>query len=324
MVADPFFPKATRAHAIAKAEAFVTERLNGVDGLGAIFPAMVNSAQMYELLGYPKDHPNFIAARQSIEGLLVIDDNEAYCQPCVSPVWDTALAAHAMIEAGNEAEVKSAMAALDWLAPRQVLDVEGDWIVKRPNVRPGGWAFQYNNAYYPDLDDTAVIVMAMDRARRLGAGQKYDEAIARGVEWVVGLQSKDGGFAAFDADNLEYYLNSIPFADHGALLDPPTEDVTARCVSMLAQLGETAESCPAMARGIDYIRRTQLPDGSWFGRWGINYIYGTWSVRVRLNAAGMAHDDPVMTKAVDWLIRFKMTMAVGARTPPATARLQGL
>jgi squalene-hopene/tetraprenyl-beta-curcumene cyclase len=301
-IADPFFPKPTRARAIAKAEAFVTERLNGVDGLGAIFPAMVNSAMMYEVLGYPRSDPKFVAARQSVENLLVIHDDEAYCQPCVSPIWDTALAAHAMIESGSEAEVKSAMVALDWLAPKQVLDIKGDWIEKRPDVRPGGWAFQYNNAHYPDLDDTAVIVMAMDRARRLGAGKKYDEAIARGVEWVLGLQSKDGGFAAFDADNLEYYLNNIPFADHGALLDPPTEDVTARCVSMLAQLGETAQSCPAMARGIDYLRRTQLPDGSWFGRWGINYIYGTWSALCALNAAGVAHDDPVMTRAADWLI----------------------
>lgn len=301
-VVDPLFPKASRARAIAKADAFVTERLNGVDGLGAIFPAMVNSAMMYELLGYPRDHPNFVAARQSVENLLVIKDDEAYCQPCVSPVWDTALAAHAMIESGNEAEVKSALAGLDWLKPLQVLDVKGDWIEKRPDVRPGGWAFQYNNAHYPDLDDTAVIVMAMDRARRLGAGQKYDEAIARGVEWVVGLQSKDGGFAAFDADNLEYYLNNIPFADHGALLDPPTEDVTARCVSMLAQLGETVESCPALARGVDYLRRTQQADGSWFGRWGVNYIYGTWSVLCALNAAGVPHDDPAIVKAVDWLV----------------------
>ncbi|RTL49687.1 MAG: squalene--hopene cyclase [Bradyrhizobiaceae bacterium] len=301
-IADPFFPKATRKRAIARAEAFVTERLNGVDGLGAIFPAMVNSAMMYDLLGYPKDHPNFVAARQSIEGLLVFEGDEVTCQPCVSPVWDTALASHAMIEAGSEAEVKSAMAALDWLKPRQVLDLKGDWAVKRPDVRPGGWAFQYNNAHYPDLDDTAVIVMAMDRARRLGAGNKYDDAIARAVEWIVGMQSKDGGFAAFDADNLEYYLNNIPFADHGALLDPPTEDVTARCVSMLAQLGETAESSPAMARGIDYMRRTQQPDGSWFGRWGINYIYGTWSVLCALNAAGVPHDDPAMTRAVDWLV----------------------
>jgi squalene-hopene/tetraprenyl-beta-curcumene cyclase len=170
-------------------------------------------------------------------------------------------------------------------------------------VRPGGWAFQNNNAHYPDLDDTAVVVMAMDRARgRLAADAGYDEAIARGREWIEGLQSKDGGWAAFDADNLEYYLNNIPFSDHGALLDPPTEDVTARCVSMLAQLGETRQSSPALAKGVDYLRRTQLADGSWFGRWGVNYIYGTWSALCALNAAHVDHADPAMTKAADWLI----------------------
>ncbi len=306
-VADPFFPKKSRQRAIDKAVAFVTERLNGVDGLGAIFPAMANTVMMYDLLGYPKDHPHYVLARQSVENLLVIKDDEAYCQPCVSPIWDTALTAHAMMEVGGEKEVESAKVALDWLKPRQVLDVEGDWIEKRPGVRPGGWAFQYNNAHYPDLDDTAVVVMAMDRARGRGAGEKYDEAIARGREWLLGLQSKDGGWAAFDADNLEYYLNNIPFSDHGALLDPPTEDVTARCVSMLAQLGETSATSPALARGIEYLRRTQLADGSWFGRWGVNYIYGTWSVLCALNAAGIAHDDPVIRKAADWLIAIQNT-----------------
>ena len=302
-VTDPYFPKTMRRRAIAAAEQFVTERLNGVDGLGAIFPAMVNSVMMYEVLGYPKDHPNYIQARQSVENLLVIKDDEAYCQPCVSPIWDTALAAHAMIEVGGEKEVEAAKKSLDWLMPKQVLDIEGDWVAKRPGVRPGGWAFQYNNAHYPDLDDTAVVVMAMDRARgELGSGAKYDEAIARGTEWLLGLQSKDGGWAAFDADNLEYYLNSIPFADHGALLDPPTDDVTARCVSRLAQLGETIETSEALRRGVEYLRRTQLLDGSWFGRWGINYIYGTWSALCALNAAGVAHNDPVISKAADWLI----------------------
>jgi squalene-hopene/tetraprenyl-beta-curcumene cyclase len=301
--ADPLFPKKSRQRAIDKAVAFVTERLNGEDGLGAIFPAMANAVMMYDLLGYPRDHPHYAQARRSVEKLLVVKEDEAYCQPCVSPVWDTALTAHAMIEAGGEMDAQSARAALDWLKPRQVLDVAGDWSDKRPGVRPGGWAFQYNNAHYPDLDDTAVVVMAMDRARgRLAADAGYDEAIARGREWIEGLQSKDGGWAAFDADNLEYYLNNIPFSDHGALLDPPTEDVTARCVSMLAQLGETRQSSPALAKGVDYLRRTQLADGSWFGRWGVNYIYGTWSALCALNAAHVDHADPAMTKAADWLI----------------------
>ncbi len=300
--ADPLFPKELRAKAIDKAVAFTTERLNGEDGLGAIYPAMANSVMMYDVLGYPVDHPSRAIARKSIEKLLVVKDHEAYCQPCVSPIWDTALTAHAMIEAGGDAVREPVKAALDWLKPKQVLDVEGDWIEKRPGVRPGGWAFQYANPHYPDLDDTAVVVMAMDRARGLGAGNTYDEAIARGREWLLGLQSRDGGWAAFDADNLEYYLNNIPFADHGALLDPPTEDVTARCVSMLAQLGETQDSSSALKAGVDYLRRTQLADGSWFGRWGVNYIYGTWSVLCALNAAGVDHQDTMIRKAVDWLV----------------------
>ena len=300
-VVEPYFPKGMRKRAVDRAVAFVTERLNGIDGLGAIFPAMVNSLMMYRELGYPADHPLPAIARKSIDKLLVIKDDEAYCQPCVSPVWDTALTCHALLEAGGDEAVAKTKAGLDWLKPLQVLDVKGDWIEKRPNVRPGGWAFQYNNAHYPDLDDTAVVVMAMDRLQREKQTGEYDHAIARGREWIEGLQSRNGGWAAFDADNLEYYLNNIPFSDHGALLDPPTEDVTARCISMLAQLGET-QANPAVAAGVKYLRDTQLADGSWYGRWGMNYIYGTWSVMCALNAVGVPHDDLMMRKAVAWLL----------------------
>ena len=298
---EPYFPKRLRAHSIAKAVAFVEERLNGEDGLGAIYPPMANTVMMYEVLGFPADYPPRAITRRGIERLLVIGEVEAYCQPCVSPVWDTALTAHAMIEAGGEEAFAPAKQGLDWLLGRQVLDVKGDWAVKRPDLRPGGWAFQYNNAHYPDLDDTAVVVMAMDRARRHTGGKEYDVAIERAREWIEGMQSRDGGFAAFDVDNLEYYLNNIPFSDHGALLDPPTEDVTARCVSMLAQLGETIHTSKPMADGVDYLRRTQLADGSWYGRWGLNYIYGTWSVLCGLNAASVDHQEPMMRKAVAWL-----------------------
>jgi len=301
-VIEPMFPKKLRARAIAAAQAFVEERLNGEDGIGAIFPPMVNTVLMYDALGYPKDHPPRVTTLRGIDKLLAIHDDEAYCQPCVSPVWDTVLTGHALLEAGDDESVARVRKGLDWLKPRQVLDVKGDWAAKRPDVRPGGWAFQYANAHYPDLDDTAVVVMAMDRARRLDGSKEYDAAIARAREWIEGLQSSDGGFAAFDADNLEYYINNIPFADHGAMLDPPTEDVTGRCVSMLAQLGETVESSPAMKRGVDYLIRTQLPEGSWYGRWGLNYIYGTWSVMCALNAAGVDHKSPTMRKAVDWLV----------------------
>jgi squalene-hopene/tetraprenyl-beta-curcumene cyclase len=302
---EPIFPKKLRARAIDSAVAFIEQRLNGEDGLGAIYPPMANVVMMYEALGKPADYPPRAVTRRGLDRLLVIGEHEAYCQPCVSPVWDTSLTAHALLEAGGEEALPAADKALDWLLPKQVLDIKGDWAVKRPDVRPGGWAFQYNNAYYPDLDDTAVVVMAMDRAQRASQGHEqgheYDEAIARGREWIEGMQSRDGGWAAFDVNNLEYYLNNIPFSDHGALLDPPTEDVTARCVSMLAQLGETTQSSKALADGVAYLRRTQLAEGSWYGRWGLNYIYGTWSVLCALNAARVDHQEPAIRKAVDWL-----------------------
>jgi len=303
-VAEPWMPSGPRKRAIDKAVEFVCERLNGEDGLGAIFPAMANSVMMFDALGYPKDHPDVIAARKSIDNLLVVKEDEAYCQPCVSPVWDTALASHALMEAGGRRAIKRAIDGLKWLKPRQVLDVKGDWAEIRPDERPGGWAFQYANAHYPDLDDTAVVVMAMDRAaaQSEAASVDFGEAIGRGRDWVVGLQSTNGGWGAFDADNNYEYLNHIPFSDHGALLDPPTADVSARCLSMLAQLGETPENSEAAARALDYLRRTQEKDGSWFGRWGMNYIYGTWSALCALNVAGVEHDSAEVRGAVAWLL----------------------
>ena len=292
---EPFWPKSVRAKAVEACRAWTTERLNGEDGLGAIYPAMANSVMMYDVLGYPPDHPDRAIARLSVEKLLVIKEDEAYCQPCVSPVWDTALVAHALMETRDADAQAAVQRGLDWLRPLQVLDVKGDWAEEKPGIRPGGWAFQYRNDYYPDLDDTAVVVMAFDRA-----GTKPDDvAIARGREWVEGLQSRDGGWGAFDADNSYYYLNNIPFADHGALLDPPTEDVSGRCVGMLAQLGAGGKP---LADGVAYLRKKQMPDGSWWGRWGVNYIYGTWSSLAGLNAAGLTPDDPTMKRAADWLI----------------------
>ncbi|MGA7786648.1 MAG: squalene--hopene cyclase, partial [Xanthobacteraceae bacterium] len=273
--AEPLFPKRVRQRAIDRAVAWVGERLNGEDGLGAIFPAMANSVMMYDALGLPADHPQRAIARRSIDKLLVVHDDETYCQPCVSPIWDTGLACHALLEVGGERVVADVKRGIDWLVPMQVLDVRGDWTARRPELRPGGWAFQYANPHYPDVDDTAVVAMAMDRMQNLGDAD-YGAAIARAKEWIIGMQSKNGGWGAFDADNEYYYLNNIPFADHGALLDPPTEDVSARCLSTLAQLGDTTS--PAVKRSIDYLRRTQAADGSWYGRWGMNYIYGTWSV----------------------------------------------
>jgi len=291
---EPKMPKGLRQKSIDKAVAWVTQRLNGEDGLGAIYPAMANSVMMYDLLGYAPTHPDYAIARKSVDKLVIDTPERTYCQPCLSPVWDTGLALHALLEANAPADVIEK--GCEWLKERQVLDVVGDWADWRPNVRPGGWAFQYNNAYYPDLDDTAVVVMALDRFDRV----KYREAIERGTEWVLGLQSKNGGWGAFDADNTYYYLNHIPFADHGALLDPPSADVTARCLGMLAQLGYKKDH-PAVVSAIEYLRREQEPDGCWFGRWGTNYIYGTWSVMNALNAVGIDPQDRMIRRAVAWL-----------------------
>jgi len=301
---EPAFPKSLRKKSIDKAVAFITERLNGEDGLGAIFPAMVNALLVYDALGYGSSHPDYITARGSIEKLLVIKEDEAYCQPCLSPVWDTALAAHALLETGGAEADASVHRSLSWLKPLQVLDVVGDWAESRPGVRPGGWAFQYANPHYPDTDDTAVVAMAMDRAgaRFPDHGDVYREPIARAREWIIGMQSKNGGWGAFDADNSYEYLNQIPFSDHGALLDPPTADVSARCVSMLAQLGERRGQSAELDKAIAYLERDQEKDGSWYGRWGMNYIYGTWSVLCALNAAGVDPSSATMRKAVAWLL----------------------
>ena len=299
------FPKRLRQRAIERASAWVAERLNDEDGLGAIFPAMANSVMMFDALGYGEHHPQRAIARKSVEKLLVVHEHEGYCQPCVSPIWDTALTCHALLEVGGDGAADQARKGLEWLLPKQILDVKGDWTARRPNIRPGGWAFQYANPHYPDVDDTAVVVMAMDRAQDSGAHGKFRASIATAREWILGMQSDNGAWGAFDADNEYYYLNNIPFADHGALLDPPTEDVTARCVSMLAQIDETAPKSAALARAVDYLRRTQMEEGSWHGRWGMNYIYGTWSVLCALNAAGVDPTSPELRRAVAWLVRIQ-------------------
>jgi squalene-hopene/tetraprenyl-beta-curcumene cyclase len=202
-----------------------------------------------------------------------------------------------MLEAGIDVDH-----SCRWLLEKQILDVAGDWVVRCPGLRPGGWAFQYENPHYPDVDDTAVVGMLLAR----NGDSVYEESIDRAREWIIGMQSKDGGrfdggWGAFEPENTHLHLNHIPFADHGALLDPPTSDVTARCVSFLAQIGMTTDN-PVMARALAFLRREQEADGSWFGRWGTNYIYGTWSVLCALNAVGLSHDDPAISRAVDWLV----------------------
>ncbi|MCS0615276.1 squalene--hopene cyclase [Massilia kyonggiensis] len=302
----PRLPARLRRRAVEQAAAFVRARLNGEHGLGAIFPAMVNAVQMLDALGLPPDAPEASAARRAIDRLVVDHGTEAYCQPCLSPVWDTALMCHALLEAGTPAALDAARRGLDWLLPLQILDRSGDWAARRPAVRPGGWAFQYENACYPDVDDTAVVAMAMHRAAHLEPQplpDRYADAVARAREWIVGMQGKNGGWGAFEADNTHDYLNHIPFADHGALLDPPTADVSARCLSMLAQLepGACARRRSPAARALGWLLRRQEKNGSWYGRWGVNYVYGTWCALCALAAAGLPPDAPPVARAVRWL-----------------------
>ncbi len=293
---EPKLSKKRRQRAINKCMAFVEERLNGEDGLGAILPAMVNAALALEATGTPADDPRVATAHLAIDKLLVFEGEEVWAQPCVSPVWDTCLMGHAMLEAGVPGDDKVMTDAADWLLEREITDVKGDWSWKAPDVAPGGWAFEYWNDYYPDVDDSAVIGMMFDRM----GDPAYEPVLKRTENWIIGMQSKNGGWGAFDIDNDKRWLNSIPFADHGALLDPPEVDVSARCLSFLTQRGY-AQDHPTVARGLDYIRREQKSDGSWFGRWGTNYIYGTWSVLNCLNIMGEDMDQPSVRRAGDWL-----------------------
>lgn len=293
---EPLIPSRFTRKAIDRGLKFMEERSNEEDGLGGIFPAMANALMVFHALGISRDDPKVETARKAIDRLLIVSDDEAYCQPCLSPVWDTGLAAHAMMESFNgKAQAELAKTGA-WLLERQILEIKGDWAGKRPGLRPGGWAFQYRNDHYPDVDDTAVVVMAMDRMNR----KKYAPALNRAAEWVLGMQSNNGGWAAFDVDNTYYFLEHMPFADHGALLDPPTSDVTARCISMLAQLGYD-RSHPAIDRGLKFLITAQEPDGSWYGRWGTNYIYGTWSVLSALNVVGEDANGDCVRIAADWL-----------------------
>lgn len=292
---ESLIPKALRRLALHRAERWIIERLNGECGLGAIFPAMVNASEALALLGYPYEHPLREQCRQALRGLLVNEEECVWCQPCTSPVWDTVLASLALQEDIN-ADQKPIRDALDWLVPLQILDAPADWQEKSPALLGGGWAFQYANPHYPDLDDTAAVAWAMHQADP----QIYHNSLTRATEWLNGMQSKNGGFAAFDVDNTYYYLNEIPFADHGALLDPPTSDVSARCTGLLALHGRP-EHQNTVKRGLTYLFNEQESNGSWFGRWGSNYIYGTWSVLEALRLAQIDSHHNAIRHAVQWL-----------------------
>ncbi|MGH8557178.1 MAG: squalene--hopene cyclase [Methylococcales bacterium] len=296
---DPLIPWRMREKALRDAKNWFMERLNGEDGLGGIFPAMVSVYEAMLLLGMPEDHPDVVTAKKAVDKLLVINEQNAYCQPCLSPVWDTGLAILALHEADpveNDGEIKR---GLDWLISKQLGNEPGDWRIACPDYEGGGgWAFEFENPYYPDVDDTAVIAYAMT----LTQGARFQGSAERAARWIRVMQSRNGGFGAFDVDNTCYYLNEIPFADHGALLDPPTSDVSARCAMFMSRMIDRHPECQVtMDRCIEYLRGEQESDGSWFGRWGTNYIYGTWSVLVALEQAGISPEDSMVRNAVAWL-----------------------
>ena len=294
---EPLSPKWLRQKAIDKAEAWTREHMAGEGGIGGIYPAMANAVTALTLLGYDNNDSDMVRGLQAIEDL-VIDEDETYVQPCVSPVWDTCLSMSALSEANLNIDHRSFRSAVDWLFDKQVF-VRGDWKSKAPELDSGGWAFQFENDFYPDVDDTCSVLMAM-----LRIGVHKDPAklrrMAQAVNWVIGMQNSDGGWGAFDIDNHYEYLNNIPFADHGALVDPSTADLTGRCIEMLAMLGYDRSFTP-IARGLEFLQKDQHETGAWFGRWGVNYIYGTWSVLIGLGILGENSSQPYIRKSINWL-----------------------
>ena len=295
-----------REKAVQRAAAWMLEHMQGSGGLGAIYPAMANSVVALRCLGYQVDDPMVRKALQEIESLEVYDTvsigeqrvEALHLQPCHSPIWDTALLMNALIETGMPQDHPSLQKAGEYLVSRQTKTV-GDWKFSSPDAEPGGWYFQFENEFYPDVDDSAVVLMALSKVR-MAQTAELQESIRRGTNWVLAMQGSDGGWGAYDKDNNRIVFNYIPFADHHALLDPSTSDLTGRCLEMLAALGYD-HAHPAVAPALRFLKREQEADGSWYGRWGVNYIYGTWSVLAGLRAIGMDLSEPFIRRATTWL-----------------------
>ncbi len=274
------------------------ERLNGEDGLGGIFPAMVNSLIAFHTVDKVKYNNEIKIAKKAIDRLIIEKKNYAYCQPCFSPVWDTGWMGIVKLENNDNVDD-----LVNWFLEKEI-KIKGDWAYNKTNFKAGGWAFQFNNPYYPDVDDTALVGMFLERYNRIKNNKSVMNAIRRTRRWIISMQSKNGGWGAFDIDNQHYTLNSIPFADHGALLDPPTADVSARCLSFLKQLNDPKDS-ESINNAIKFLVSEQEKDGSWYGRWGTNYIYGTWSVLSALNLVEFKNKKKVINKAVNYLVNMQ-------------------
>ncbi len=289
--------KRLRERAIRRAEQWMLERTRYSDGLAAIYPPMQYLIMALDLLGYSAEHPDRIEAQRQFDGLIVNKTDDFYFQPCFSVVWDSAIAAFALGEAENGPD-EALQRCADWLLTKEVRR-KGDWSVKRPNAEPSGWYFEFANEWYPDIDDTAMVLLALSRSRATNSGaQKACEK--RALDWLLAMQSKDGGWAAFDVDNNWRSLSSVPFADHNAMLDPTCPDITGRVLEALCAFGYD-KSHAAVRRGVEYLIRTQEQDGSWYGRWGVDYIYGTFLALRGLQAAGENDREAYIQRALEWV-----------------------
>ncbi|MBI4893531.1 MAG: squalene--hopene cyclase [Acidobacteria bacterium] len=285
------------AAAVRAAEKWMLDHTRYCDGLGAIYPSMMYLVMALDALGYPSDHPDLAEAVAHFDALMTDRENEFFFQPCFSPVWDTAYAAFALGEMGEAPEEKLRIAA-DWLIAREVRR-KGDWSVKRPDLEPSGWAFEFANEHYPDIDDTAMVLLALLHARASDpAAQERCER--RAVNWLFGMQSKDGGWAAFDVDNDWQLLNRVPFADHNAMLDPTCPDITGRVIESLCRRGFNTEH-QAIHRGVSYLLNSQEGNGSWYGRWGVDYVYGAFLAMRGLRHARTAAATDAIKKGARWL-----------------------
>ena len=303
------FPwKPFRKLALQKAEAWMVERMGeGSDGLGAIFPAMLNALIALKTLGYGIDHPLYVKAKRDFEGLFVDDPGDFRIQPCLSPVWDTAINIIALAESGVPPEHPALQRAATWLASKEVTEVRGDWQHKNPHSENSGWAFEYNNVFYPDTDDTMMVLMALRLVPALGndaesASIRVEHRVMfeRALRWLLSFQCRDGGWAAFDKNVMQRWLEDVPFADHNAILDPTCSDLTGRVLELLGYIEYDLQS-PKVHRATRFIRETQESDGSWYGRWGVNYLYGTWQVLRGLRAIGIDMRQPWIVRARDWV-----------------------
>ena len=295
-----------RKMALKKAEKWMLERFEMSDGLGAIYPAMLNAIIALRCLGYSFDDPQFIRAMDEFEKLGIDEPNgtEHYAkpsfrmQPCMSPVWDTAQAVYALGEAGVPRNDPRLLKAADWMLSKEVRH-KGDWAVKNRKTQPGGWYFEFNNEFYPDVDDSGQVLLALNKVDNPRERYQYDVS-QRAIDWILSMQCKNGGWASFDKDNTKMIFEQIPFADHNAMLDPPTVDITGRILETLASYGYSRKD-KRVERAIRFIYDEQEPDGSWFGRWGVNYIYGTFLVLRGLEAIGVWNHEPQIQQAAEWI-----------------------